>query len=165
MSRCLATASLLVRELLASGGLVAKRTWGRRGEQTLTRTIEVSSCITSVHVGIDQPRGCEPMIETRPWIEARGIADEALGGERDCLVSVHIDDDLKPGPLRPAAVGAVIQTRPEVTAVLGLPHADFDRLWAMALSESLRFVWFSCATPRYRKARIFSASFSSQREE
>jgi hypothetical protein len=137
----------------------------RRRDEILTRTVEVSSCTTSVHLGVDQPRSCDPMIESRPWIEARGTADEPLCGGQEFLFSVHVDDDLRPGPLRPAAVGAIIQIRPQVTAVLGLPSADFDRLWSMAVTGRLRFVWFSSATPRYRKARIFSASFASEREE
>jgi hypothetical protein len=144
---------------------MARRRRRSRGDEFLTRTVEVSSCTTRVHVGIDQPRGCEPMIESRPWIEAHGTADEPLGDDFDFAVNVQVDDDLRPGPLRPAGVGAIVQLRPQVTAVLGLPHADFDRLWSMAVTGRLRFVWLSTMKPRYGKARIRSASFSSEREE
>ncbi len=144
--------------------MVRRERTGYRGE-FLTRTVEVSSCAVRVHLGIDQPRGSEPMIESRPWIEARGTANEPLGDNLGFAVNVQVDDDQRPGPIRPAAVGTIIQLRPQVTAVLGLPHADFDRLWSMAVTGHLRFVWLSTTTPHYGKARIRSASFSSEREE
>jgi hypothetical protein len=144
--------------------MVRRRRTTRRDE-ILWRTITVASCTTRVHFGVDAPRGCEPKIKSWPWIEARRTADEPLGDNHDFLVSVRVDDDPRPGPLRPAAVGAIIQVRPTVTAVLGLPHADFDRLWSMAVTGRFRFVWLSTTKPHYGKARIQSASFSSQRDE
>ena len=55
--------------------------------------------------------------------------------------------------------------KPQISAVLTLPHTDFDRLWALALSGRPVWTYLLFTTPRYGKALIVNASFSTERED
>lgn len=54
------------------------------------------------------------------------------------LVSMYPVDKAEPGMARPAAVGAIVGMRPEVSVVVSWPHADFDRLWTLNTAYRLR---------------------------
>jgi hypothetical protein len=62
-------------------------------------------------------------------------------------------------------VGAIIQLRPHVQAVVALPNADFDRTWSLAITGHLRFCWIAFTEPIRRFAHVVSVSFSSELEE
>jgi len=63
------------------------------------------------------------------------------------------------------SVGAIIQIRPHVHAVVGLPTADFDRVWTLAMSGQLRYCQMVFTEPRRRSAHIINISFSNEVEE
>ena len=69
------------------------------------------------------------------------------------------------GTARPAAIGAAIGMRPEMSVVLTWPQNEFDRVWALALADVLKFVYLYLTTPRYNTGLVVSASFSNEREE
>jgi hypothetical protein len=44
----------------------------------LNRTVEITSFGASLPVGVDEPKGIEPEIEVKPWLELRGVLDEPV---------------------------------------------------------------------------------------
>jgi len=66
---------------------------------------------------------------------------------------------------RPAACGAIIKARPKLGAVVTCSHADFDRLWTLAMAGLLKFAHLYFTKPHNNRALVVSASFSSDREE
>jgi hypothetical protein len=95
----------------------------------------------------------------------RGTADEPIRDVRKIVITLHPEDREEPGTSNPPSVGAIIQLRPHVQAVVALPHADFDRAWSLATSGHLRFCWLAFTEPHRRSALVVSVSFASEREE
>ena len=83
-------------------------------------------------------RGEEPYVESQPWLELRGPLNEPVNKVRDVLVSVYPQDSVEAGTARPAAVGAIVQMRPEMSGVVSFQHGEFDRLWQLALLGHLK---------------------------
>lgn len=115
----------------------------RNREEVLSRNLEISAVRTSVRLSVDQPRGTDPAIESKPWLELTGSAAEPVRNVTAWRISMFPEEPLRVGPRRPAPVGALIQARPELVIVLAWPHNDFDRLWAMALAGHLKFAHVS----------------------
>jgi len=129
------------------------------------RGIQIQSVGVHVSRQTNKPRGEPARFEGGPWLEVRGTADEAVRDVRDIVISVHTDEREEPGPTSPPSVGAIIQVRPKVQAVVGLPSLDFDRLWVLALTGHLRYSWMAFTEPHRGSARIVSVSFSNEIEE
>jgi hypothetical protein len=62
-------------------------------------------------------------------------------------------------------VGAIIQVRPQLRAVVAIPDADFDRLWLLAASGQLKFCHLAFTEPYRNSALVVSVSFSNQSEQ
>jgi hypothetical protein len=67
-------------------------------------------------------RGEEPYIESQPWLELLGTATEPVRDVTNVRISMYPQDELRVGTARPAAVGAIIGARPELSVVLTWPH-------------------------------------------
>jgi hypothetical protein len=96
--------------------------------EMLSRNVEISSFSLTVRIGAVHRKGEEPYVESQPWLELRGTATEAVRDVRDVKISMLPKDELQVGTARPASVGAIIQARPVLHAVLTWPHVDFDRV-------------------------------------
>src|SRR5262249_34031704 len=117
---------------------------GRTGRpETFNRNISITSFRTSVSVRVDEPRDPEPEIEVKPWLELRGTLEEPLNQTSEIMFSVYPDPSTKVGPARPPAVGSILGMRNGVDAVVSIPHAEFDRVWAFALSGHLKHAWMA----------------------
>jgi len=144
---------------------MTKRRPGVRRDEVLDRSVEISSMKASVSRHADARKGCEPRIETNPWLELRGFMDEPVRDVQVVVMSVHVDDRTVPGPARPAAVGAIVKTRPDLSVVVGFPQLEFDRVWLMALLGHLKFAHLLFTRPHRNTALVISLSFSSEMEE
>jgi hypothetical protein len=82
----------------------------------------------------------------------------------DVIPSIYHDERRGVGTARPPAVGAIIGMRAVIEAVFSLPHSEFDRLWAFALSGRLTHAYMAFTEPRYNKSRVLAVSFSGERE-
>lgn len=131
----------------------------------LPRSAEIQSIDYRVHLRVDEPRGYEPEIEGSSWLELTGTMDEPVRDINSVVFSIHPTDRTEPGRKMPRSVGAIIQIRPNLLAVLGFPHADFDRIWSLALSGQLKYGHLTFTKPHYSKALIVNASFSTNPEE
>lgn len=142
-----------------------KKVGGKGRPEILSRDVEISSFRATVRLHAVHPRGEEPYIESRPWLELRGAMTEAVGKAREVMVSMYPEDQPKVGTARPAAVGAIIQTRPYLGLVLTWTQIDFDRLWALALAGRLTHGHLHFTKPHYNTALVLNASFSNEAEE
>jgi hypothetical protein len=118
-----------------------------------------------VSVRAGKPRGLPPTLEHHQWLELRGVTDEPVRETYGFAVSLHVDEREEPGPAIPPSVGAIIQSKPSIRGVIGLPGDHFDRVWALATSGLLRYCWLAFTKPRYGSALIVNASFPSERDE
>jgi len=103
-----------------------KRRPGSRPEM-LSRDVEISSFRMTVRLHAVHGRGEEPYIESQPWLELLGTATEPVRDVKNVRISMYPQDELRVGTARPAAVGAIVGARPELSVVLTWPHLDFDR--------------------------------------
>ena len=133
--------------------------------EMLSRNVEISDFRTTVRISAVHRRGDEPEIESKPWLELQGKATEPIQGVVDVKISMYPEEPLVVGTARPAAVGAIIQAKPELSVVLSWSHADFDRVWAMALAGHLKYTHLYFTAPHYNSGLVVSASFSNEREE
>jgi hypothetical protein len=165
----------LIKPSLASCKFVNSCTWGymeeawpkkKRGRprtEMLSRNIEISSFRMSVRLHATHRRGEEPYIESGPWLELIGKADELINGVTDIRISMYPKDELEVGTARPAAIGAIIQVKPEIAMVLTWTHTEFDRVWAMALGGQLKYAHVYCTQPERKTALVTRVSFSNER--
>jgi hypothetical protein len=98
-------------------------------------------------------------------LEVRGNADEPVRDIVELVITVHPDNREEPGPGGLPSVGAIIQLRPHIQAVVKLPSVDFDRAWSLATGGYLRFCWMAFTEPHRRFAHVVSVSFSNEFEE
>jgi hypothetical protein len=131
----------------------------------LTRTGEILSFSASVRTSAVHRRGEEPEIESQPWLELHGKFREPVKGVTDLKVSLYPREPLTVGTARPASVGSIIGAKPELQVVLPWTYAEFDRVWALALSGHLKFTHLYFTQPRYNRGLVVSASFSNELEE
>ena len=99
-----------------------------RRDVIIMRSVEISTFEARVSLQADQPRGDQARIEADGWLELRGLASEPINDVREVLICLYAEERKEPGRARPPSVGAIIKTRPEVTAVVGLQHLEFNRV-------------------------------------
>lgn len=128
------------------------------------RYFTITSFQASVSIHADKPRGLPPLIDSMTWLELRCRTDEPLAGTHDFQISVHVKDAAEPTG-HPPAIGAIIQLKPYLQAVIGLPIADYDRLWTLAIAGLLKYGHFAFTEPYRNRAAVVSASFANEVEE
>jgi hypothetical protein len=133
--------------------------------EILSRNVEISSFGATVRLHAVHRRGEEPEIESKPWLELRGTATEPVKGVKDVKISLYPQDKPEVGTARPASVGAIIQARPELHAVLTWSHVEFDRVWMLAVSGHLKWAHLYFTKPHYNTGLVMNASFSNEIEE
>jgi hypothetical protein len=79
--------------------------------------------------------------------------------------NIWADADYRIGPNRPAYVGYITRTRPEVEVIASCRPADFEYLWSLALSGQLKHACMTFAKPHYGSASVSYMSFSNELEE
>lgn len=134
-------------------------------QASFARHIKVQSVGLSISRRIDKRRGSLPEIAGGPWIEVRGTVGEALRDAHEVQLSVYVDDAEASGIEPALSIGTIIQFRPRISAVIPFPSAEFDRLWALALSGQLQYAWISLTEVYRNSARVVSVSFSNESEE
>lgn len=133
--------------------------------EILSRTIRVDSAGLGVTRHAEKRRGEAARFADFCWIELWGEADEPLRDICEFGVSVHESDREEPGTSVPPSVGAIIQIKPTIQAVVQLASSGFDRAWMLAVSGQLRYCYLAFTRPVRRSALIVSASFSNEPEE
>jgi hypothetical protein len=134
--------------------------------EVLFRHIEISSFSASVELSAGHRRGEDPHIESRPWLELRGVATEPVGNVSGVKISMFPRENAREvGTARPASVGSVIQARPELDLVLIWPPEDFDRVWALAVAGRLTHGHLSFTKPYRNRGLVLAASFANEAEE
>ena len=133
--------------------------------EILNRTVEIASVLTSLRVGVDEPKDPEPEIEVKPWLELRGVLDAPVRQTSDFVLSLYPDARTKVGTARPPAVGSIIGVRSAVEAVVSVPHAEFDRLWSSPCRANSGARGWAFTRPHYNRGLVLAVSCSSQREE
>jgi hypothetical protein len=83
----------------------------------------------------------------------------------DVKISMSLRQTLKVGTARPASVGALLGTKPELLFVLSWVPDAFDRLRVLTLSGHLKFARVCFIKPRYNSGLVVRASFSNEMEE
>src|SRR5690242_14417229 len=107
--------------------------------EMLSRNVEISGFRMTARISAVHRRGEEPEIESKPWLELQGKATEPVRGVTAVKISMYPEEPLVVGTARPAAIGAIIQAKPELSVVLTWSHAEFDRVWALALGGQLKY--------------------------
>jgi hypothetical protein len=109
-----------------------------RRQELLTRSAEIVSFRASVRLRVQNPKEPEPEIEASPWLELHGTIDEPVRNVREVSINVYPDPRTTVDTARPPAVGAIVGARHRLELVISLPHADFDRIWVLALAGRLK---------------------------
>ena len=134
----------------------------RRRVEHLIRIAEVKAFTVHVSAGIDDAKGPNPKRSGSTWLEVRGVMDEPVKDTKSIRVSVHEAKDDNLGPNRPAVVGYVFGTRPDVDVVVTFETKLFERTLAIALSGNLKNIWISMTPPKWSQADVPSIAFSNE---
>lgn len=144
---------------------MAKKKKSGRAE-FLLRDIEISSFSARVSLRAVHRRGADPFVESGPWLELRGTTTEPVRDVRDVRISMYPrDDGREVGAARPASVGAIIGTRPQLDVVLTWSREGFEPVWALALSGRLTHGHIYFTKPYRNSGLVLGASFGNEAEE
>jgi hypothetical protein len=137
----------------------------RRRPEVLARTVRVESWASRVSLHVEKGRALPSRLSCDSWLELRGSGDEPIREVGEFRVHLHIDDleQARSGGL--LAIGHILQTRPHVHALVRLPRAAFDHVWAMATSGQLRYCYLVFSEPKRGSAPIVSTYFSNEEPE
>jgi len=141
---------------------MAKKRKGRDRVEHLIRIVEIHTRRLHVSARIENPNASSPQRRDSSWLEVAGIMDEPVKGTKDIRISIHEAEDNVLGPKRPAVIGFVFGTKPEVHAVVTVGPKLFDRTWIMAATGTLRNAWISMTPPKWGNADAPSVSFSNE---
>jgi len=137
----------------------------RRREETLGRMIRVQSVESSVFLSRGKPRGLPHRLNCGSTLMLRGTGDEPVRDVQAFTVSLHVQDTEDPQWTDPLTIGAIIQVRPSVRAVVWVPMRAFDHVWALAVSGRLRYCHLGFTAPKRGAAVVVSATFSNGSED
>lgn len=115
-----------------------------------------------------QPSGektVEPLIEGTASLDLTGTLNEPVRDTRDVEIAVYATDRMQAGKGPPAWIGSINGFRPAMRLVSFIPHRDFDRLWAFAMTGLLKHAYVVFPKPRYHSAFVLNLSFSTHPEE
>jgi len=130
--------------------------------ENLVRIAEVRSFNVSMSADITDAKSATPRRSSSARLVVRGVMDEAVKGTSEIRISVREAKDDNLGTTRPAVVGYVFGTKPEVNVVVTVEPKLFERAWSLALSGHLKHVWLSLTPPHYGNADVPSISFSNE---
>ena len=134
-------------------------------EELLGRWIRVESVRFGIYRRAVKRRGEPARSDNDSYLELIGDGDEPLGDVRRFSVQVNIEDAKEPGASVPPATGAFVQVKPEAVAVVSLDRMSFDRLWALATVNLLRYCRLAFTRPHRGSSLIVSASFLDRSEQ
>ncbi|MHB0916665.1 MAG: hypothetical protein ACYC1G_02725 [Thiobacillus sp.] len=86
---------------------------------------------------------------------------EDLKGVVSAKVSLHPTSDLSLGEGMPLSLGSIIQVKPQVTVVVPLSEAEFDRVWTLASTNQIKSCYLAFHEPFRGYAGVVSFSVNS----
>jgi len=87
------------------------------------------------------------------------------GLTRDVEIVVYPSDNPRPGKNPVPWIGVVHGIKPTMRPALFVSHADFNRVWTLAVSGQLKHAYMVLTPPRYQTAFVTHLSFSTHPEE
>jgi len=145
--------------------MLARRKPRQLRPQILSREIRIGRTDASLYFRADKQRGLPAVLESDSYLELRGLSEEPLRDVHEFAIHLHIDNRKEPGPVAPPSIGALLKVHPVVDAVMGMPSADFDRVWTLVASRQLHHCRLALTEPRRGRALIVSSSFSKEAED
>jgi hypothetical protein len=139
-----------------------KRRGGR--PEVLSRSVEVVEIETRLWMSAHKPRGANPVVKSRPWLELRGTMNEPVRGVSDIEINLYPDARVESQPTQSECVGAVVDVKPMLNLVVAVSPSMFDLVWVMAVSGRLKHASCSFTKPHYRSAQVTSLSVSNKPE-
>jgi hypothetical protein len=133
--------------------------------EIISRTIRVDAVETSVNARIDKRRGEDPRLDCVASLSLRGRMLEPIGDVLACRVQVSPDDRQGPPTGGPPTIGAIIQVRPDVVAVIRIPPPLFNQAWVMATAGQIRSCDLAFTKLVRGMATVVSMYVSSEHEE
>jgi hypothetical protein len=130
----------------------------RKKAEILSRYLTVTDWRASVSVRVDRQRGLPPERGGLNWLEFDGELTEALKGVVSAKVSLHPTSDLSLGERAPLSIGSIIQIKPQVSVVVPLSEAEFDRIWTLALTNQIKSCFLAFHEPFRGYAGVVSFS-------
>lgn len=137
----------------------------RKREELFVREVEVTKTDAHITSLVQRVKGGGWEVDVGSWLSLEGRADEPVGDVSDVEISLRAEEKEKTERSSVACVGVVVNVRPRVTAVVGVPQVDFDHAWTLAASGMLRYARLVFTKPRYRTAFVQSFSLSNQPTE
>lgn len=128
----------------------------------LMREICVLGVEPFVSTRAESVRGGGAFVESGSWINIEGELDEAVRGQCLAAISVHLATSDEVGTSMPPSIGAIINLRPRLHAVVSIPGTEFDHIWTMANTGTLKYCVLVFTEPFRRSALVTNAQFSNR---
>jgi hypothetical protein len=133
--------------------------------EMLSCDVTISSIRPRVSFTMRDANGPDPEVNSHCGLELRGTMDIrfAMCTKRSSTFGPTWTTELAPN--RPAYVGYITHTRPEVAVIASCRSVDFEYLWSLALSAQLKHAFITFTRPHYGSASVSYMSFSNELEE
>src|SRR5262245_58351332 len=118
--------------------MMAKKRRGKsKRPETLSCTVLISSIRWRVSLSMRDANKPDPELEFHSGLELRGTMSTPIRDVDQVAFSLWPDADHQIGPNRPAYVGHITHTRPEVSVIASFRPHDFEYLCSLALAGQL----------------------------
>lgn len=133
----------------------------KQSESIRQCVVRISAANASQTIRVERLRGGGAYRDAMSVIELEGELQEPLKGKTG--ISVMVFKTENPGNLVPGrpSVGAITSMRTTIQAGLSVTEAEFNRLWALVATKSIRECTLATNEPRYGSALILGASFGT----
>jgi hypothetical protein len=142
-----------------------KRRLKSKRQETFSCSVIISSIRSRVSLSMRDAVGADPEVASHCGLELRGTMSVPIRDVREVSFSLWVEADYQIGPNRPAYVGYITHTRPEVAVIASCLSGDFEYLWSLALSGQLKHAHLAFTKPHYGSASVSYMSFSNEPEE
>lgn len=141
---------------------MARKRATRKREELLVRQVEVTRAHAHINSLVRRRKGGGWEVDEGSWLRLEGQADEPIGDVSDVEISLRVEEKEATEGSSVACVGVVINVRPQVTAVVGLPPDNYSRAWTLAANDRLKYARLVFTKPHRGTAFVKSFSLSNQ---
>jgi hypothetical protein len=138
-----------------------KRPVRARRPDYLTRRIEITGACAGLSLAVRSGGDAAAEFHDHGRIELTGSMDEPIGGARGVDLIVYPAEDAPAAAGQPPWIGLLEHVHPSIRIVVYIPGRDFERVWALAQTGSLREAQIVATRPRERSAYVVEVSFST----
>lgn len=96
-----------------------------------------------------------------PTLHLNGEMNEPVGDVRETRITLAETVDAESRLVDARVIGLIVEKKPVLEFYVIWPASHFDRIWAMALADQIKFGRIVFERPRYKSGGVFDLTLSN----